>query len=95
MAQGRSLRESMSFIEDLIEGRWNMYAAEKKALQPWGSTIDQDVATYLLSMEQWVIGYLHWSLSTERYFGTAVEEVKKTRVVTVLPRKGKSGQEGS
>ncbi|CAF1145184.1 unnamed protein product [Adineta steineri] len=87
MGEGRSLQESIDFVGDRVKERFNAYVSEKEKIPSWGSKIDQDVATYLAAVEQWAIGFIHWSFATERYFGKSHEEVKKTRVVTLLPRK--------
>jgi hypothetical protein len=89
MAEGRSLQQSINFVGDLIKKRIDIYLAEKDKISSWNSKIDQDVATYFTSIEQWIIGFMHWSFTTERYFCTANKQVKKTRVVTALPRKEK------
>ena len=38
-------------------------------------------------MENWVIGNLNWSFETQRYFGHARHEIKRTRVVHLTPRR--------
>lgn len=89
MAEGRSLQQSINFVGDLIKQRFDAWVLEKRNVPSWSSKIDPDVTTYLTSMEQWIIGYFHWSFATDRYFGTAAEEVKKTGVVMLLPQKAK------
>ena len=89
MAEGRSLQESINFVADFVKERYHAYAVEKEKIPSWGSKVDQDAATYVTSMEQWVIGFLRWSFSTERYFGTNGEDIMKTGVVTLLSKKTK------
>jgi hypothetical protein len=87
MTEGRSIQSSINFVEDLAKEHFDTYVAEKEKIPCWGSKVGQDVANYLTSVEQWVIDLLHWHFASERYFGAVNEEITKTKVVTVLPRK--------
>jgi hypothetical protein len=58
----------------------------KDQLPSWGSATDAAVSEYIKGMAACVRGYIEWSLTGPRYFGTSVEEVKKTRRVLLRTR---------
>ena len=62
------------------------FNAERKNLPSWGDAVDRDVATYVQGLADWIVGSLHWSFLSERYFGKGGAEVKKTRVLYLSPR---------
>jgi hypothetical protein len=62
------------------------FLADKVRMPSWGPDIDPHVSSYVESLAQWVVGNLDYSFDTERYFGADRAEVKRTRVVTLLPR---------
>ncbi|OCH86166.1 terpenoid synthase [Obba rivulosa] len=76
---------------DLVGGHWdelmNNFLANKKSLPSWGPELDLKVAAYIKGMEYWVVGNLHWSFRTVRYFGRAREEVQRTRIVHLAKRR--------
>lgn len=64
------------------------FNSERKNLPSWGTAIDRDVATYVDGLADWIVGSLHWSFSSERYFGKDGAEIKRTRVLCLSPRTG-------
>jgi hypothetical protein len=61
---------------------------ENKALLPsWGAEIDSQVVPYVACMADWIGGSLSWSYESERYMGSHSEEIKKTGIVKLLPKK--------
>jgi len=58
----------------------------KENLPSWGSEVDAAVAEYIKGMGAGVRGYIEWSFSGPRYFGSSVEKVKKTRRVALTMR---------
>ncbi|KAH9945296.1 terpenoid synthase [Epithele typhae] len=65
----------------------DVWQTSKAALPSFGPEVDAEVAQYAMAMENWVIGNLNWSFETQRYFGRARHEVKRTRVVELYPRR--------
>ncbi|KAL6302458.1 terpenoid synthase [Sparassis latifolia] len=63
------------------------FVADKARLPSFGPHIDAMVAKHIMGMETWAIGNLEWSFEVPRYFGPDYEEVKRTRVVTLYPKK--------
>ncbi|KAH6658525.1 terpenoid synthase [Truncatella angustata] len=59
----------------------------------WGGPVDLDVQTYVDGIGQWVVANVQWSFESERYFGTRGLEVKKTRMLQLLPQGQKAQAE--
>ncbi|KAK7690888.1 hypothetical protein QCA50_005990 [Cerrena zonata] len=60
----------------------------RQALPSWGADVDREVQLYVQGLQDWVAGSLNWSfdVASMRYFGRNGEEMKKSRVVRLLPR---------
>ena len=50
-------------------------------------SIDEDVKKYVQGLQDWIVGSLHWSFETERYFGRMGHVAKRTRIVQLLPQR--------
>lgn len=55
-------------------------------LPKWGGDIDRRVKLYTDGIAQWVRGNDDWTYESGRYFGAKGSEIKKTRVMTLLPQ---------
>jgi len=62
------------------------FQAQSRTLPSWGGAVDADVTTYVDRLGYWIRGIDSWSLETERYHGTKGPEVRKHRLVTLLPK---------
>ena len=86
--RGVGLQEAMDiagkFFTDYVE-EFNMW---EEKLPSWGPEIDAGVSEYVKGMGACVRGYIEWSLTGPRYFGSSTEEVRKTRRVLLRPRVG-------
>ncbi|KIY70696.1 terpenoid synthase [Cylindrobasidium torrendii FP15055 ss-10] len=86
MAQrGLRLQEAVDFVGDLCLECVDRFEADKAALPSWGPEIDAQVETYVQGLADWMVGSLHWSFESERYFGKGGRQVKQSRVVNLLP----------
>ncbi|KAG8917205.1 hypothetical protein FRC03_004894 [Tulasnella sp. 419] len=83
--KGLDLQGAVDWLGDLIKRRIDQYVSEKAQLPSWGPEVDAGVAKYVAGLERWVIGVLHWSFDSERYFGKENQRIKRERVVTLLP----------
>lgn len=83
--QGLELQEAVDFVGDMCKQSIDRFIENTALLPSWGERIDKDVAVYVRGLQDWIVGSLHWSFDTERYFGKAGREVKKNRKVTLLP----------
>jgi len=63
------------------------FTENKKKLPSWDEKTDKDVAVYVDGLMDWMVGNVHWSYKSERYFGKSGPEVRETRVVKLLPKR--------
>ncbi|KAG8867912.1 hypothetical protein FRB97_002892 [Tulasnella sp. 331] len=88
-----SLQEAIDFSGKLVTDRVKLFVDCKRKLPSFGSDrIDREVQQYLGICEDWMTAGFHWSLRSDRYFGKDVEEVKRTRVVKLLPKRDPRGE---
>lgn len=83
--EGLDLQSAVEFVGDLCQQSIDRFVDERANLPSWGPEIDRQVDVYVQGLADWIIGSLHWSFESERYFGKSGLEVKKTRTVTLLP----------
>jgi hypothetical protein len=62
------------------------FVEERAKLPSWGPEIDRDVKIYVEGLAAWIIGSLQWSYLTARYFGDSGLDIKRHRIVELLPR---------
>jgi len=84
--RGVDLQEAMDITGELFASRAEEFKMWEGRLPSWGLEIDTAVAEYIKGMGACVRGYIEWCLSTSRYFGSSVEEVKRTRRVALATR---------
>jgi hypothetical protein len=89
-ARGFNLQEAADHAGVLFGDLMSRFVAERKKLPSWGPDLDRDINRYVDAIGHWVVGNLCWSFETPRYFGSALEDVKRTRVVKLRPRKVKT-----
>jgi len=61
------------------------FLSSKELLASWGPEIDE-VVSQVSDLECWVSGSLEWSLSCHRYFGDSLEEVRRTRRISLAEK---------
>lgn len=84
-----TLQEAVDYVGDLCKAQLERFEYERKVLPSWGTEVDRDVALYVLGLQDWIVGALHWSFDTARYFGDEGSAVMESRIVTLLPRHSK------
>jgi len=84
--RGVDLQEAMDIAGDFFANYVEEFNMWKEQLPSWGPEVDAAVSEYIRGMAACVRGYIEWSLSGPRYFGSSVEEVKKTRRVALMVR---------
>lgn len=85
--EGLDLQSAVDFVGDLCKQSIDRFIEQRAHLPSWGPDIDQQVEKYVGGLADWIVGSLHWSFESERYFGKSGLDVKKTRVVELLPRR--------
>lgn len=87
--EGIDLQAAANKIGERFAGLVNTFSNGKAQLpsfklMPGGyDGIDEDVAKFVRSLEQWVVGNLFWSFETPRYFGPEREEIAHSLVVDI------------
>ncbi|KAI0273490.1 isoprenoid synthase domain-containing protein [Gloeopeniophorella convolvens] len=87
---GLSLQEAMDRVGDMCKETIETFVKNQAWVPSWGPEIDRDVELYVHGLEEWLVGSLHWSFMTKRYFGNNGPEVKASRVVELLPPRNKN-----
>ncbi|KAF8077664.1 terpenoid synthase [Lyophyllum atratum] len=82
---GHSLQSAVDYVGDLCAQTIDAFVENRRKLPSWGPEVDDMVDRYVTGLQDWIVGSLHWSFQTHRYFGTNGAEVKKTRFVKLLP----------
>ncbi|KAL6306394.1 isoprenoid synthase domain-containing protein [Sparassis latifolia] len=83
--EGVDLQTAVDFVGDMCKQSIDRFSALREELPSWGPELDAQVETYVDGLRDWISGSLKWSFLSERYFGKSGLEVKKTRIVNLLP----------
>ncbi len=89
-ARGCDLQTASDIIGAHYAELMERYLADRERLPSFGAEIDADVRLYVRAMENWPIGNLEWSFETNRYFGPLHDEIRRTRLVVLTPRRDDS-----
>ncbi|KAF9237780.1 isoprenoid synthase domain-containing protein [Melanogaster broomeanus] len=81
------LQDAVDYASALCKGTIQRFEESRTMLPSWGEEIDQQVATYVEGLQDCMVGVLHWSFESERYFGKEGPQVKQTRIVKLLPKR--------
>ncbi|KDQ58520.1 hypothetical protein JAAARDRAFT_129042 [Jaapia argillacea MUCL 33604] len=84
--KGLSLQGAVDFVASMTMQSIDRFYENCTALPSWGPEIDDQVRVYVDGLANWIIGSLHWSFESERYFLKEGRNIKSSRVVTLLPR---------
>ncbi|KAF4583483.1 Sesquiterpene synthase 2 [Pleurotus pulmonarius] len=85
--EGLELQAAVDFVGALCKQSIDRFVECRANLPSWGPEIDRQVAVYVEGLADWIVGSLHWSFESERYFGKSGLEVKKSRAINLLPRR--------
>ncbi|OSX61273.1 hypothetical protein POSPLADRAFT_1145701 [Postia placenta MAD-698-R-SB12] len=89
-SQGLEMQDAIDHVGDLFKQTIDGFMENTQLLPSWGAAVDADVRVYVQGLQDWIVGNLHWSFASERYFGKRGAEIKATRVVELLPKKSVS-----
>jgi hypothetical protein len=81
---GLSLQQAVDRIGELCKQTIDTFIENQARVPSWGDDIDQDVKLYVNGLQEWIVGSLHWSFMTTRYFGDNGGAIKATRIVELL-----------
>ena len=85
--QELDLQGAVDYVGALCQGTIQRFEDNRAMLPSWGDELDKQVATYVEGLQNWIVGSLHWSFDSERYFGKEGLRVKQNRVVKLLPKR--------
>ena len=85
--EGLDLQSAVDFVGTMCKQSIDRFTEDWANIPSWGPKIDKDVDVYVTGLADWIVGSLHWSFESERYFGKTGRQVKATRVVDLLPRR--------
>jgi hypothetical protein len=85
--RGLDLQSAVDLVGDLCKQSIDRFSNDRNNLPSWGAKIDKDVSVYVNGLANWIVGSLHWSFESERYFGKNGQDIKANRVVNLLPRR--------
>jgi hypothetical protein len=83
---GITLQQAVDRVGDMCKETIDTFVENQARVPSWGDAIDGDVKLYVNGLKEWIVGSLHWSFMTKRYFGDNGGTVKATRIVDLLPR---------
>jgi hypothetical protein len=84
---GMNAQEAFDHLGSLLEARLERFDELSRNLPLWESpTTVAAVDAYIEGVRNAVQANLYWSLRSDRFFGAAAEEVKKSRRVKVMVR---------
>lgn len=84
--QDLGLQQAADAVGVLCKASIDRFEHDRRLIPSWGPEIDRDVATYIQGLQNWIVGSLHWSFESARYFGKDGASVKKHRLVKLLPK---------
>jgi hypothetical protein len=79
-----SAQEAFDHLGSLLQARLERFEELADSLPHWDKPTAAAVDEYVEGVRNSVRANLYWSLRTDRYFGAATEEVKRTRKVDVM-----------
>ncbi|KAH9945422.1 terpenoid synthase [Epithele typhae] len=75
-----SLQEAVDFVGGLCDASIARFEHDRRTLPSWGPEVDRAVAAYVQGLQDWMVGTLHWSFESGRYFGDEGGHIKKSRI---------------
>ena len=83
--RGCDLQTAVDYVGDLCRQAIDTFVENQQRMPSFGPKLDRDVARYVEGLQDWIVGSLHWTFMSERYFGKSGAKVKKCRIVKLLP----------
>lgn len=83
--KGLTLQEAFNFVGQEFQRLMDSFLTSEPEIPSWGPEVDVSVSSYVAAMKYWVVGNLHWSFESQRYFGSEGAEIQKSLSVSLLP----------
>lgn len=85
---GMNLQEAVDMVGKLCKDTIDAFVSNIERIPDFGDErVNREVKLYVQGLQDWIVGSLHWSFETERYFGKDGQKVKDTRIVHLLPKR--------
>ncbi|KAK7026974.1 isoprenoid synthase domain-containing protein [Favolaschia claudopus] len=78
---GLELQPAVNFVGRKCKESIDRFVDHRRKIPAWSPSIDEQVQIYVEGLANWIVGSLHWSFATERYFGKKGAEVKANHIV--------------
>ncbi|KAG2145306.1 isoprenoid synthase domain-containing protein [Suillus bovinus] len=85
--QDLNLQGAVDYVGRLCKDSIQRFEDSRDILPSWGEELDRQVAIYIEGLQNWIVGSLHWSFDSTRYFGNNGHIVKQNRIVELLPKR--------
>jgi hypothetical protein len=85
--RGLDLQAAVDFVGEMCKESINRFINYRGHLPSWGPGVDRQINIYVDGLADWIVGSLHWSFISERYFGANGLQVKNTRLVKLIARR--------
>ena len=83
--QGLDIQGAIDWLERYLAGVHAGFLDNVAHMPSWGEDVDRRVNIYVNGIAQWVRGSDDWTFESGRYYGNEGLEVKKTRIMSLLP----------
>lgn len=91
---GLNVQEAMDMTGDIAHERMERFYHLYPQVPRYAGPVDLDVQTLIDGMAQCVSGVMHWSYESQRYFGKRGLEIKRSRILRLLPKAQTNGHIG-
>ncbi|KAH9966533.1 isoprenoid synthase domain-containing protein [Russula dissimulans] len=81
---GLSLQQAVDRVGEMCKQTIDAFIENQARVPSWGECVDRDVKLYVNGLQEWIVGSLHWSFMTTRYFGDDGGLVRATRIVDLV-----------
>ena len=82
--KGITLQEAVDYCGVIYQRLISQMVQGKKDLRSFGPVVDSQLHSYIRGLEDWVIGSLHWSFQSQRYFGEDAGQAHVTQSVKII-----------
>ena len=84
--KGVDLDGALGWVAEYHEQVLSEFQAQNRALASWDPATNLRVKTYVERLACFIRGIDCWAFETERYFGDKGSEIKRRRIVNLLPK---------
>ncbi|KAI0248889.1 terpenoid synthase [Lactifluus subvellereus] len=84
--KGVNLDGALNWVAEYHGDVLSRFQAQHRMLPSWSPDVDRVANAFVEGLAYWIRGHDCWSFESGRYFGTKGPEIKKHRLVTLLPR---------